>query len=244
MIRRRAVAELAVVVVAHAARSPVLKAAARASRHPRPASRCRQWRRSRRVLDRHRAAPVVGAAIPELAAAVVTPAAGPAGVEEGASVRTRADGSDRRQLTSGSEVDKAPVWSPDGARSPSVGSLRTGRRWRSWTRMASRCGSSTSAQLPIALEGCVPHASAWSPDGEWLAFTQAMLVARDRSVRSRERSGSGHRRKDPRRRRDAGANRPALPSLGTLLHRRDGHRLQRRALVRRRVERHTCGRPP
>jgi acylaminoacyl-peptidase len=77
------------------------------------------------------------------------------------------DGSDLRPLTTGSENDNSPRWSPDGQRlayvSTEDGSEQIHVRWMDSGQMArvTRC-----SKPPSAVE--------WSPDGRWLAFSMAV----------------------------------------------------------------------
>jgi Tol biopolymer transport system component len=84
-------------------------------------------------------------------------------VEEFELFVAEADGTGVRQLTSNSELDRSPAWSPDGSR---IAFVRNSSVWimksdGGGERLVSRKGLSV----------------AWSPDGRWLALTRG-----DRSI--------------------------------------------------------------
>jgi Tol biopolymer transport system component len=91
--------------------------------------------------------------------------------EDGDLYTIRADGTDRRQLTSGPQKDTMPVWSPDGTR---IAFRSIDGDTISVAIMDARGGDPTvihSTTLVLPPSDCFPRAPAWSPDGSWLAFT-------------------------------------------------------------------------
>jgi len=78
-----------------------------------------------------------------------------------------ADGSDHRPLTTGNESHRSPRWSPDGKKllyvSSEDGSSQLYVRWMD---------SGQTAKVTNVTNG--PGGLAWSPDGEWIAFSMAV----------------------------------------------------------------------
>ena len=83
-------------------------------------------------------------------------------------MRTEPTGASSPMGRHGTPTQPGPRTAPG---SPSAGSLRTGPRSRSWTRMAATLRIIYTGPAADTSEGCVPRAPAWSPDGDWLAFT-------------------------------------------------------------------------
>ena len=74
-------------------------------------------------------------------------------------------GGEGRPLTTGSQRDGSPRWSPDGGRLAYVSNEEDGSQvWLRWMD-----GSGAVAKLTSLTES--PGGLAWSPDGRWLAFT-------------------------------------------------------------------------
>jgi len=85
-------------------------------------------------------------------------------IPEGTLWRSRADGSDRLQLTSGDERTALPRWSPDGKEIAFV-SLKAGESWKLHIVAANG-----GAPRPIAKESGSQIDANWSTDGQQLMF--------------------------------------------------------------------------
>jgi Tol biopolymer transport system component len=85
-------------------------------------------------------------------------------IPEGTLWRSRADGSDRRQLTSGDERTALPRWSPDGKQIAFV-SLKAGESWKLY--LVSADGGTPR---PVVKENGSQIDANWSADGQQLMF--------------------------------------------------------------------------
>ena len=116
-----------------------------------------------------------------------------------------------------------------GPASPSVDSMRTGPRSRSWARTAATCSSSTPALQPTPPQAACRTHQPGRQMANGLPSRIGNAPAREAST-SRVRTAPGPREGSSRP--EAGSNRPSLRP-GHAPRRRHGHRLHRRALRRR-----------
>jgi Tol biopolymer transport system component len=91
--------------------------------------------------------------------------------------RSRADGSDRLQLTSGAERTALPRWSPDGKQIAFV-SMKPGESWKLWL-----LGANGGTPKPVVEENGSQIDANWSADGSKLMFGDFNHDANGLSIR-------------------------------------------------------------
>jgi TolB protein len=96
----------------------------------------------------------------------------------------RADGTDRRRLTTNADLDASPSWSPDGKRiaftriaEPGTAAARSGI-------FVKDAGGGREVQITQAASPTFDLSPAWSPDGSMIAFTRASPSAGSESPKA------------------------------------------------------------